>query len=225
MNRGRSGSRFSVGSGSGNRIDALGRCLSSVLRHRAVELKLNIRSDGYVALKDLLKLKMTTRAGIPLHSHTVDDFREVVRRDKKQRFSLLNENNEFFIRANQGHSMQGINSEELLKPIRSVEEVPVCVHGTYLKNLDSIKKNGLKRMQRNHVHFARGLPADNGVISGIRSDCEVMIYLDVGKALADGMKLFVSENGVILTEGFDGVVPPEYFAKIQRVEPKRNGRN
>lgn len=29
------------------------------------------------------------------------------------------------------------------------------------------------------------------------------------------MKLYVSDNKVILTEGFDGVVPVKYFAKIE----------
>lgn len=31
----------------------------------------------------------------------------------------------------------------------------------------------------------------------------------------DGMKFYKSENEVILTEGFDGVVPPKYFQKIE----------
>lgn len=227
-NRGRGGrggrGRYGSQRGESDRIDALGRLLSSVLRHRAVDLKLNVRSDGYVPVKDLLKLTTKTQAGAPLHSYSVDDIGEAVKRDNKQRFGLLEEKSVLYIRANQGHSMKLIDSEGLLKPILSAEEVPVCVHGTYLKNLESIKKNGLNRMKRNHVHFARGLPADNGVISGMRGNCEVLIYLDAKKALQDGMKLFVSENGVILTEGFNGVVPPEYFANIQTVAHKRNKR-
>jgi len=210
--------------GESRRIDALSRLMSSVLRHRADKLNLNIRSDGYVAVKDLLNMNIKTRTGIPLHCYTVDDFKEVVKRDNKQRFGLLEENNVLLMRANQGHSMKLIDSEGLLKPIVSAEEVPVCVHGTYLKDLESIKKSGLSRMKRNHVHFARGLSTDNGVISGMRSDCEVMIYLDVQKALQDGMKLYVSENGVILTEGFNGFVPPKYFTKIETVEQKRKKR-
>lgn len=30
-----------------------------------------------------------------------------------------------------------------------------------------------------------------------------------------GMKLYISDNKVILTEGFDGVVPVEYFERIE----------
>ncbi|KAH9287735.1 hypothetical protein KI387_031852, partial [Taxus chinensis] len=198
------------------RIDALGRALSSVLRHKAVGLGLKVRSDGYVAVKDLLSLSTKTLVGLPLHSHSVDDLKEAVKRDNKQRFGLHEENGQLLIRANQGHSIRTIKSVELLNSIISPEEVPVCVHGTYLRYLEVIKKEGLKSMNRIHIHFATGLCKEDGVISGMRSSCEVFIYLNVQKAFKDGMKLYRSENGVILTEGFDGVVPPEYFANIER---------
>ncbi|WVZ16292.1 hypothetical protein V8G54_009274 [Vigna mungo] len=161
--RGRGGG----GSGSGkDKIDALGRLLTRILRHMASELNLNMRNDGFVKVNDLLKLNMKTFANIPLRSHTVDDIKEAVRRDNKQRFSLMEENGELLIRANQGHTVTTVETESLLKPILSAEEVPVCVHGTYRKNLESILGSGLKRMKRLHVHFSCGLPTDGEVISG-----------------------------------------------------------
>ena len=33
--------------------------------------------------------------------------------------------------------------------------------------------------------------------------------------ISEGMKLHISDNKVILTEGFDGVVPVKYFEKIE----------
>ncbi|KAA8520506.1 hypothetical protein F0562_014762 [Nyssa sinensis] len=211
--RGRGGG---VGGGGGkDKIDALGRLLTRILRHMASELSLNMRSDGYVRVQDLLKLNMKTFANIPLRSHTVDDIREAVRKDNKQRFSLLEENGELWIRANQGHTIATIETESLLKSILSAEEVPVCVHGTYKKFLESILENGLRRMKRLHVHFSCGLPTDGEVISGMRRDVNVLIFLDVRKALEEGMKLYISDNKVILTEGFDGVVPVKYFEKIE----------
>lgn len=50
-----------------------------VLRHMASELNLNMRSDGYVKVEDLLKLNLKTFANIPLRLHTIDDIREVGR--------------------------------------------------------------------------------------------------------------------------------------------------
>ncbi|XP_031269701.1 tRNA 2'-phosphotransferase 1 isoform X2 [Pistacia vera] len=192
-----------------------------ILRHMASELNLNMQSDGYVKVQDLLKLNMKTFAQIPLSSHTVDDIREAVRKDNKQRFSLLEENGELLIRANQGHTITTVESESLLKPILSAEEVPVCVHGTYKKYLESILESGLNRMKRLHVHFSSGLPTDGEVISGMRRDVNVLIFLDVRKALEDGMKLYMSDNRVILTEGFDGVVPVKYFEKVESWPDRR----
>ncbi|KAK8371574.1 hypothetical protein V6Z11_A01G252200 [Gossypium hirsutum] len=106
-----------------------------------------------------------------------------VRKDNKQRFSLLEENGELLIRANQGHTVMTVESERLLKQILSADEVQFCVHGTYKRNLESILESGLKRMKRLHVHFSSGLPTDGEVISGMRRDVNVLIYLDVRKAL------------------------------------------
>ncbi|RVW76880.1 tRNA 2'-phosphotransferase 1 [Vitis vinifera] len=219
------------GSSGKDKIDALGRLLkpgkkkmefvlcdilrTRILRHMASELNLNMRSDGYVRVQDLLKLNMKTFADIPLRSHTIDDIREAVRKDNKQRFGLLEENGELLIRANQGHTVTIVESESLLKPILSAEEVTVCVHGSYKRNLESILESGLKHMKRLHVHFSCGLPMDGEVISGMRRDVNLLIFLDVRKALEDGMKLYISDNKVILTEGFDGVVPVKYFEKIE----------
>ncbi|XP_040948532.1 tRNA 2'-phosphotransferase 1 isoform X3 [Gossypium hirsutum] len=201
--------------GSKDKIDALGRLLTRILRHMATELNLNMRSDGYVKVEDLLKLNMRTFANIPLRSQTVDDIKEAVRKDNKQRFSLVEENGELLIRANQGHTVMTVESERLLKQILSADEVQFCVHGTYKRNLESILESGLKRMKRLHVHFSSGLPTDGEVISGMRRDVNVLIYLDVRKALEEGMKLYISDNKVILTEGFDGVVPVKCFEKIE----------
>ncbi|KAI5679739.1 hypothetical protein M9H77_00966 [Catharanthus roseus] len=215
------------GSGGGrgggkDKIDALGRLLTRVLRHMGSELNLNMRSDGFVKVEDLLKLNLKTFANIPLRSHSVDDIREAVRKDNKQRFSLVEENGELWIRANQGHTIpckpldantvfilvrpkktekgkenssvprkvdDTVETESLLKPILSAEEVPVCVHGTYKRYLESILEQGLKRMKRLHVHFSCGIPTDGEVISGMRRDVNVLIFLDVRKALDVSLEL------------------------------------
>ena len=38
-------------------------------------------------------------------------------------------------------------------------------------------------MNRTHIHFALGLPSNRQVISGMRADCEVVIYIDMKAAL------------------------------------------
>ena len=97
-------------------------------------------------------------------------------------------------------------------------------------------------MGRNHIHFASGLPAgftpfsnstpgetaEGGekeatapVISGMRKNSSVLVYVDIDAALAAGIKFFLSENGVILTEGDEkGLLSYEFF---KRVESRKAG--
>ncbi|KAH0924927.1 hypothetical protein BRARA_E00631 [Brassica rapa] len=70
-------------------------------------------------------------------------------------------------------------------------------------------------MNRIHVHFSSCLPTDGEVISGMRRDVNVFIFLNIRKALEDGIAFYISDNKVILTEGVDGVVPVDYFQKIE----------
>ncbi|KAH9004610.1 hypothetical protein EDB86DRAFT_3072097 [Lactarius hatsudake] len=107
-----------------------------------------------------------------------------------------------------------------LKPILSATDIPMGVHGTNRKAWESISTQGLSRMGRNHIHLAQGIPGD-GVISGMRNSAQVLIYVDVQKALDAGITFSLSENGVVLTEGDErGFLSPEYFL---RVEDRQSG--
>lgn len=134
----------------------------------------------------------------------------------------------WLIRANQGHSIK-LESGSLLKPIVSATAMPVpegtvplpptVVHGTYFAFWPLIvESGGLKPMSRNHVHCSVGLPEDEtgGVISGMRKDAEVLVYIDVeGSIREGGIKWWMSDNGVVLTEGNEnGLVPLQYFKEV-----------
>ncbi|KAI4614451.1 hypothetical protein J4E83_007105 [Alternaria metachromatica] len=139
---------------------------------------------------------------------------------------------DYLIRANQGHSIK-VDSEGLLTPItQEAGNVPeIVVHGTNEKAWNLILKGGgMRRMGRNHMHFAAGLPAgfkalDDStteekeaapVISGMRTNSTILIYIDINAALAAGIKFFLSENGVILTEGNEqGLLSYEFFKRVE----------
>lgn len=55
------------------------------------------------------------------------------------------------------------------------------------------------------------------VISGMRADAEVLIFVDVEASLRNGdMTWWLSSNGVVLTAGdADGVVPLKYFREVR----------
>lgn len=154
-------------------------------------------------------------------------------------FELDNDDpSNFLIRANQGHSIK-VEEEGLLEPMTLDSELPtIVVHGTTHKAWPQIvASGGLKKMTRNHVHFASGLPAGfeslegsndatseaqrEPVISGMRNTSAVLVFVDIKKALEGGMKFWKSANGVILSEGDEsGLVPLAYFA---RVEERKRG--
>ena len=71
-------------------------------------------------------------------------------------------------------------------------------------------------MSRNHVHLAADLPGESGVISGMRASCEVVVYVDVRKAVREGgLKFYTSANNVILTPGDEeGMLPISFFDKV-----------
>ncbi|KAL8272898.1 hypothetical protein Esti_003207 [Eimeria stiedai] len=120
----------------------------------------------------------------------------------------------WLLRATQGHTIPYIRSDLLLRRVQHPWELPVCVHGTYLRNWMAIRVLGLHRMNRNHIHFATGLPGDASVVSGMRRNSEVAIYADVEKAMKAGVSFFKARNGVVLTDGIDGRMPPWLLSKV-----------
>lgn len=93
-------------------------------------------------------------------------------------------------------------------------------------------------MKRTHVHFATDLPKkmppldnkyqnrskpkkddqDDGVISGMRKDASIMVWVDVKRsALEGGVEWWRSRNGVILTDGVEKVVGDGEEARKEKV--------
>jgi len=73
-------------------------------------------------------------------------------------------------------------------------------------------------MNRQHIHFAIAEFGSSVVISGMRASAEVLIYLNIPAALADGIPLFLSENNVVLSPGVEVkgvlVIQPKYFKHV-----------
>eukprot|EP00939_MAST-03C_sp_MAST-3C-sp1_P003313 g3313.t1 len=185
--------------------------MSWALRHGLVKLKLDVRKDGYVRLAELLKKYNV------LSKMSVENVRTIVRECPKQRFSLAFFDGEEYIRANQGHTVKGlVDDEKLLVPVTSRTVPKICLHGTYREAWTNIEASGgLSRMKRNHIHFAKGFPGSSGVISGMRKTCEIFIYVNVARCLADGIKFYESANAVLLSPGNSiGFIPLKYFDKV-----------
>lgn len=98
-----------------------------------------------------------------------------------------------------------MDSERIMKRIE--EPIPDVLHGSYQRHLESIRSYGLDRRSRKHVHLSKSLYS----ISGRRHDCDLLVFVDMKSAMNDGMIFYESSIGVVLTEGFDAIIPPKYL--------------
>lgn len=184
--------------------------LTWLLRHSGIEKD----EGGFVALdviremEEVLKRKYDT---------SLEEFQRIVAEDNKKRFKLEDRGEAgWWIRCNQGHSRgKAPSAEKLLRKVADPDEIPVCSHGTYTELRDKIVSGGLKRISREMIHCSATADFTDEVTSGIRQTCTMLVFIDVRKAMEAGMEFWISDNDVILTEGFDGAVPPEFFSEIK----------
>ena len=48
----------------------------------------------------------------------------------------------------------------------------------------------------------------------MRNTCDIFIEIDVANAMKDGMKFYISQNKVILSPGFNKIIPVKYFKRV-----------
>lgn len=190
----------------------LSKALSSVLRHRAEQLCLKIRPDGFVAIPELLTLRQFRHLEL-------SDLEEVCASNEKARFTMMTADGIAYIRANQGHTMSCVKDDELLEPVRSPSELKTVIHGTFRKCWPSILKSGLKPMDRIHIHLLRlqgPLEDPTPALRGMRLNSELAIFIDVVAAMQEGVSFGLSDNGVVLSRGLPGQsgIPPRHFLKV-----------
>ncbi|MDH5400911.1 MAG: RNA 2'-phosphotransferase [Candidatus Heimdallarchaeota archaeon] len=162
--------------------------LSLVLRHKPEVIGIEIDSEGWADLDAILK-------GVDL---TLTELEELMTNDDKQRYSFNQDKTK--IRANQGHSLKvEIKFEEKTPP-------DILFHGTSSKFVDLIMNEGLKSMERHHVHLSQDLETAKQV--GSRRGKYQVLIIDTKQMMDDGMKFYLSKNNVWLTEFVD----PKYIS-------------
>lgn len=187
----------------------ISKVLSYLLRHGACKEHLPLQSDGFIDLQAILEHPEMQKRHVQ-----VSDVQRVVVNNDKKRFTLEETGiRQWKIRANQGHTLSEVKELDLKKLTKADVVNFTVVHGTYFKYWANIKTDGLKRMKRNHIHFASTDVLGPG-ISGFRNDTQVLIYVNVPAAMKDGIAFYRSTNNVILSAGIDGVLNTKYFLKV-----------
>ena len=163
--------------------------LSLILRHKPETIGVTLDPEGWTDIDELVA-KSKGRLTRELVFAAVRD-------NDKQRFAVSDDDRR--IRALQGHSL---DVDLKLEPKTPPD---VLYHGTYQKAVAAIQREGLKKMQRQHVHMAADLHTASSV--GMRRGAPVIYKVLAMRMHEAGFLFYQSENGVWLTNH----VPPEYL--------------
>jgi putative RNA 2'-phosphotransferase len=166
--------------------------LSLVLRHQPEAAGLVLDEAGWVRVEDLLNGCVRAGRGI-----TREELGIIVETNAKKRFEFSEDGRS--IRACQGHSVKVDLQHEVQTP-------PVVLyHGTVRRHMESIRKEGLMKMGRHHVHLSATTDAAREV--GARHGKAVVLTIRSGAMQEAGFVFYRSTNGVWLVER----VPVEFI--------------
>ncbi|KAK8126687.1 uncharacterized protein PG998_002446 [Apiospora kogelbergensis] len=241
---GKRGKRGGGGDGGGQAPDRdilLSKALSALLRHKASEAGIEMNGEGYARLdqvveRDNAKKRFTLK---PVSESDADST------DPKDWLIRANQGHSIELASEALHAP--ITLEAANVPVVVVHGTyfafwPSIVESGGLKKMGrthvhfgtGLPEDGnpstatsSKGPQQAQVHDAgdetaaapekeerHGKPK---VISGMRADAELLMFVDVEASLRNGdMKWWLSSNGVVLTEGdADGCVPLKYFKEVR----------
>jgi putative RNA 2'-phosphotransferase len=170
----------------------ISKTLSLALRHEPGRIGLRLDSAGWAAVDELIEGMNSGGFSI-----TVEQLEEVVRTNDKQRFAFSEDKRR--IRANQGHSI----AVDLMYAQQQPPEL--LYHGTAVRFLPSIREQGLRKMQRHHVHLSAETAVTLKV--GARRGRPVLLTILAGDMARAEHVFYVSANGVWLVDH----VPVEFI--------------
>lgn len=185
-----------------DRLQSKGRLLAKALRHDPACIGVRLDENGWAVTFDVL-------AGASI---SAEELTAIVRDNDKQRFEFSPDRSR--IRARQGHSVQ-VNAE----PTRVTSFQGQLYHGTVERVVNSILERGILRGSRLFVHLS--ITTETAEAVGARRGAPVVLVVDAKRMIDDGVELFMSSNGVYLTEH----VNPKYITEIRHPDGRRTVKN
>jgi putative RNA 2'-phosphotransferase len=173
----------------------LSKFLSLHLRHRPAAIGLALQEGGWVNVSDLLAA--CAAHGTPI---SPDQLAKIVAGNDKQRFAFDATGTR--IRAQQGHSV------EVDLQLAPAVPPPVLYHGTAPAALAAIRREGLQKMKRHHVHLSPDEETARRV--GARRGQPHLLTVDAAAMHTAGAVFYESGNGVWLVDA----VPPQYLGGL-----------
>lgn len=161
-----------------------GKKLSWLLRHDSESFNKGLIDEhGWRNVDEIIKN----------YNYSEELLDEIVNTNNKARYEY---NKDFTkIRARQGHSIPvDVELKETVPP-------NVLYHGTCHKFIDAVLDEGLKPQTRLYVHLSKDVETATNV--GKRHGTPIILTIDAKKMYEDGIKFYLSNNGVWLTKFVD----------------------
>jgi putative RNA 2'-phosphotransferase len=159
--------------------------LSLVLRHEPEKIGLKLDEAGWADVDELL-------FACRMHGLRVElrELEEIVATNEKKRFAFSDDGRK--IRASQGHSIEvSLGYTPQAPPAQ-------LFHGTATRFLDSIRREGLRKGERHHVHLTAEEATARTV--GQRRGKPTVLLVKAEAMVGAGHAFFLSDNGVWLTD-------------------------
>jgi len=169
----------------------MSKFLSLVLRHKPEVAGLALEEGGWVKVDDLIH--GAKEAGVSLDRELL---RFVVEESEKKRFSFSDDGQR--IRANYGHSIP------IHMDFEPIEPPEFLYHGTAVRFLESIQKNGIAPRGRQYVHLSPD--EQTATETGRRHGVPIVLPVQSRFMHENGFHFYHTASGIWLTEK----VPPEF---------------
>jgi putative RNA 2'-phosphotransferase len=164
----------------------ISKFLSLVLRHRPEKIGITLDDNGWVAVP--LLVEQCNKHGFML---SLDELDEIVETNDKKRFAYSQDGT--LIRASQGHSVS-VNLD-----LDKRQPPDILYHGTVEDVLPDIRRSGLLKMSRQHVHLSPDL-ATAKLVGNRRRSKTVILRVEAYRMWKDSHTFYLSANGVWLTD-------------------------
>ncbi len=182
------------------KIAKISKHLSYVLRHHPESIGITLDKNGWASVDSIIENSQNKI------EFSFEELEEVVKTSDKQRFKFSDDKKN--IKANQGHSVEvDLQLPEIVPPFK-------LYHGTAQRFLPSIMKDGLKKMNRHHVHMYSEENMNKAKDTGSRhqkGDDPVVLVIEAKQMNNEKYKFYKTENDVYLTDN----VPPKYIKVLK----------
>ncbi|KAJ7095483.1 KptA family-domain-containing protein [Mycena crocata] len=195
------------------------KSLNWLLRHGAVQEKLSIRPDGYVRVKDIKQCWK-------FEYLSSSEFDDMLMRDQFRHFKMIQDFDiregayTAWIRARKSHTIKSVHTS--VHQILSPSELEKTVYPVDLQGWIHARRHGVgPSPEDGFIHLKATVPNEN-LSHAVDTSFDVCIYFDTNKLLSNGIHIFETVQGGVLTTGDrDGVLPPYLFQEVVHLKLER----